>query len=133
MDQALRMVAAVAAIAIGGNGILLINDPEFSGRVMDLPLVAEFGLTSLGFFLFIGAALAICGAWTRSPVMFYCAGALIGAVIGFRICSSVTYNAPLSVGFVLVELIMLALWIGIGIYLQRLGGFILPTPDPKQV
>jgi hypothetical protein len=132
MDQALRMAAAVAAIAIGGNGLLLINDPEFNGRLMELPLVAEFGLTSLGFFLFIGSAFAVCGAWTRSPVMFYCAGALIGAVIGFRIFSSVIYGSPFSFGFTLVELIMLVLWVGVGVYLQRLGGFILPAPDPKE-
>jgi len=133
MDQALRMVAAVAAIAIGGNGLLLVNNPEFNGRLMALPLVAEFGLSSLGFFLFVGSAFAICGAWTRSPVMFYCAGALIGAVIGFRIFSSIVHDAPFSVGFVLVELIMMALWVGIGVYLQRRGGFILPPPEPKQV
>ncbi len=92
MDQAIRALAAAAAIAVAGNGIGLITDGDAMARLMGLPLVEETGLANqianLGFFLFIGSAMAVTGAWTRSPVFFYCAAALIGCVLDFRLFAS---------------------------------------------
>lgn len=131
-EQTLRMLAAVAGIAVGGNGLELIEDTEAMAPLMGLPRVDDASLAALvgnlGLFLLLAGAMAICGAWIRSPVFLYCAAALVGCVAGFRILVSIAGSAAISAGFVAVEFVVLALWLTVGVYLQRRGGFILPAP-----
>lgn len=130
-EQTVRMLAAVAGIAIGGNGLGFVDDTDAMARLIGLPLVEGTALASqignLGFFVLVAGGMAICGAITRSPIFFYCAAALIGCVAVFRIFATVAYGAPLSIVFVAVELMVLVLWLAAGSFLQRRGGFILPA------
>lgn len=115
MDSILRMLSVLAALPIFGNGIMFMYDPETAARQLGMPLLEGMGRSTqigdFGSFFLCSSIAALFGAWNRSPLMLYMAALLIGGAAVCRMIASALHDAPFATAFIVVELVLAAIWV----------------------
>lgn len=123
MNRVVRILACLPAAYLLANAMAWVLNPERAAVRIGMALLDESArgaqISITGTYFFIGALLALVGAWKAQPSWLFAAALLPGATAGLRLLAWGNHAAALATSSLLADLLMAAVLLLAAWWLRR--------------